>query len=177
MKRILVVSVAVALFASVGIGIAAASIPSSSGTINGCYNKVTHVLKVVDSSSSCNGLENSLNWNQTGPAGPQGPAGPAGAGGASLDYISGTFTAVIPGDPGTADGRYHTTIDCPEGETPVNLFPQAQPTFTNVNGPGVTGLESFTTGSPPRGYSIFFINNNGTDTTVSFPYQLICARS
>jgi hypothetical protein len=73
--------------------IAFASIPDGAGTIHGCYNKATGVLRVVDDAKQCitSGnpilvkspvlLEVPLQWNQIGPpgaAGATGPAGPAG---------------------------------------------------------------------------------------------------
>ena len=89
-----VVPTVVALGAATAI--AAGAIPSSDGTILGCYNQVGGNLRVVDNSSSdCGEFETPLNWNQqgpagpkgdtgaTGPAGPPGPPGPAGADGPS----------------------------------------------------------------------------------------------
>ncbi len=55
-----------------------ASIPGPSGVINGCYQKSSGKLRVIDSAATCNPSEVALNWNQTGPAGAPGPAGPAG---------------------------------------------------------------------------------------------------
>ncbi len=76
--------------------IAAGAIPSSDGTIQGCYNQDGGNLRVVDNSGTeCGEFETPLNWNQqgpagpkgdtgaTGPAGPPGPPGPAGADGSS----------------------------------------------------------------------------------------------
>jgi hypothetical protein len=56
-------------------GVAIASIPSSDGTIHGCYNGQGQ-LRVIDTESgaSCVPGETALNWNQTGPAGPPGPS-------------------------------------------------------------------------------------------------------
>ena len=71
-----------------------ASIPGPGGVINGCFQKSTGKLRVIDPSSArpslnaCHQDELAIHWNQTGaagppgppgPAGPQGPAGPAGA--------------------------------------------------------------------------------------------------
>jgi len=64
----------------VGGGVALATIPSSGGVINGCYNKTSGALRVIDpAAATCSNGESSLNWNQTGQQGLQGPQGPAGA--------------------------------------------------------------------------------------------------
>jgi hypothetical protein len=59
-----------------------ASIPGPSGVITGCYNKSGGTLRVIDSSvTNCGSNETKITWNQVGPQGPiglQGPAGPQG---------------------------------------------------------------------------------------------------
>lgn len=57
-------------------GIAYASIPDSGGVIHGCYQKTNGSLRVIDTEAGgkCSSNENSLSWNQTGPAGPRGPS-------------------------------------------------------------------------------------------------------
>jgi hypothetical protein len=70
----------------VGAGIAAATIPGSTGRINGCYEKRTGILRVIDTEvgAKCTSFETPISWNQqgqrgaTGAAGPQGPTGPKG---------------------------------------------------------------------------------------------------
>src|SRR3954447_26446105 len=60
-------------------GGAYATIPSSDGSIHGCYAKSGGALRVVDASvTGCKSGETSLNWNAAGAPGPAGPAGPAG---------------------------------------------------------------------------------------------------
>jgi hypothetical protein len=59
-------------------GVAYASIPSSSGEINGCYGKENGQLRVVDSAGSCKSNEVAIEWNQVGAEGPAGAAGPQG---------------------------------------------------------------------------------------------------
>lgn len=93
-KKLAAAAVAAAAVAGTA-GVSFASIPASSGTINGCYNNKNGALSVIDSSAKCPNGTTSLNWNQTGPpgpagptgatgaAGPQGPAGPVGATGAT----------------------------------------------------------------------------------------------
>jgi hypothetical protein len=61
-----------------------ATIPDSNGTIHGCYNPGSGVLKVVDpSTTNCAAGYNSLSWSQTGVQGPQGPQGAQGPVGAT----------------------------------------------------------------------------------------------
>ncbi|EDK72407.1 hypothetical protein TM7_0473 [candidate division TM7 genomosp. GTL1] len=47
-----------------------AAIPGTNGTINGCYNRLTGVLKVkdVETGQTCNGLENDISWPSQGTA-------------------------------------------------------------------------------------------------------------
>jgi hypothetical protein len=53
--------------------IAFASIPGTNGVIYTCYNKNGDgSLRVIDSAQQCKANENSLNFNQTGPAGANG---------------------------------------------------------------------------------------------------------
>ncbi len=81
---------------AVGAGAAVAAIPSSSGAVNGCYEKVTGILRVIDTDAgkTCKSFENPITWSvrgpqgergepgAVGPAGASGPQGPAGAPGA-----------------------------------------------------------------------------------------------
>ena len=59
-------------------GVALAFIPNPDGTISSCYQKNNGQLRVVDAGTACRPSENTLTWNQRGPAGPPGPAGPKG---------------------------------------------------------------------------------------------------
>jgi hypothetical protein len=64
----------------VGAGIAAATIPGSNGTINGCYEKRTGILRVIDAGAGtkCTSFETPITWNQQGQRGPTGAAGAQG---------------------------------------------------------------------------------------------------
>ena len=64
-----------------GVGVAYAAVPSSGGVINGCYEKRSGILRVIDAEAgkSCLSFELPISWNQAGPKGEQGPAGPPGA--------------------------------------------------------------------------------------------------
>ena len=55
----------VALAGTAG-GVAYATIPGSSGTINGCYEKRTGILRVIDSDAGakCTSYETPISWNQ-----------------------------------------------------------------------------------------------------------------
>lgn len=64
--------------------VAFASIPDSSGVINGCYKTQNGQLRVIDSSTqSCAKGEIALSWNQVGPQGLTGATGAAGPQGAT----------------------------------------------------------------------------------------------
>jgi hypothetical protein len=77
-------------------GVAVASIPDSSGVINGCWNKTNGNLRVIDTANdSCRTSEIAISWNETGPQGPQGPQGPAGPPGPpGLDRGSAAYSVV-----------------------------------------------------------------------------------
>jgi hypothetical protein len=77
---LIVVAAAIAVASG---GIAAASIPDSSGVIHGCYGTGANpsaALRVIDTAqgATCSKNENSLTWNQTGPKGDKGDPGPPG---------------------------------------------------------------------------------------------------
>jgi type VI secretion system secreted protein Hcp len=88
------VKVAIPTVAALGAGtaIAAGAIPGEDGTIEGCYNRLTGNLRVVEDADDCRTLENAIQWNQRGPKGDQGIPGPQGDIGPKGD----------PGDPGPA---------------------------------------------------------------------------
>jgi hypothetical protein len=67
-RTIRLLVVAGALLAVAAGGIAYASIPGDDGVINGCRQRSTGALRVIDSSASCNSSEVALNWNQRGPS-------------------------------------------------------------------------------------------------------------
>lgn len=82
-RRALILAVT-ALAVTVGGSVAYATIPASNGTINGCYEKRTGTLRVIDSDAGakCTSFETPITWNQQGQKGPTGPAGPSGPPGA-----------------------------------------------------------------------------------------------
>jgi hypothetical protein len=51
-------------------GVAFATIPDSSGTIHGCYQKGVGSLRVVESAADCRTNETAISWNQEGRPGP-----------------------------------------------------------------------------------------------------------
>jgi hypothetical protein len=94
-------------------GIALATIPSSSGVINGCYEKRLGILRVIDADAgkTCTKYENPISWNQQGPKGEPGPAGPAGADGIGRASIQ----------------RRQTDLTLPKGPGFKNVIPLATP--------------------------------------------------
>ena len=94
------------------VALAGAAIPSADDTINGCYDKSTGNLRVIDTAKDkCKVSEVAISWNQAGSPGPQGPEGPAGptgpqgAGGSgsaitSLETLDGIDCTRFDGEPG-----------------------------------------------------------------------------
>jgi hypothetical protein len=68
-------------------GIAYATIPSSRGVIDACYENRSGFLRVNDAEAgkTCRSTEVPIAWNQTGPKGDQGPKGDTGAQGPKGD--------------------------------------------------------------------------------------------
>src|SRR5215210_813723 len=66
--RLVLLAAGALLLATAG-GFAYAAIPGEDGVINGCRQKVSGALRVIDSSATCNSSEVPLNWNQSGPPG------------------------------------------------------------------------------------------------------------
>jgi len=103
--RVIAIGAAAACMLTAGGWITAyASIPDSSGVINGCYTKASGSLRVIDTSvvSACRIGETPLDWSQTGPQGPQGPQGtqgPAGPAGATHAWAATSASVVAPSDP------------------------------------------------------------------------------
>lgn len=110
-RLVIVAGVALALV----VGAAYATIPGSGGVIDGCYEKRTGILRVIDAAAgkSCLRIEESISWNQRGekgdagapgPQGPPGATGPAGPSGpASLSALEGTTCTTATGANATVD--------------------------------------------------------------------------
>jgi hypothetical protein len=84
-RRLLPVLALAALLAlSAAIGVASGAIPSTDGTIHGCFAKSDGELRVIDKAKQqkCKNSEQALNWNQKGLKGDPGPQGPKGDPGA-----------------------------------------------------------------------------------------------
>jgi type VI secretion system secreted protein Hcp len=82
-RRVLRVIAPTIVALGAGTAIAAGAIPSSDGTIQGCYNNDGGALRVIDTSNNeCNEGETPLSWNQRGPQGATGPQGAKGDTGA-----------------------------------------------------------------------------------------------
>jgi hypothetical protein len=95
-------------------GFAFAAIPAGDGTITACYTRNPGLLsargslRVIDSTSQCQGNETPLSWSQRGPQGPQGGQGPAGPVGPQGDPgpqgVQGPQGATGPQGPAGANG-------------------------------------------------------------------------
>src|SRR5438105_12753483 len=77
MKRTILI--AAVLTAVLGAGVAYATIPGADGTISGCYEKRTGILRVIDAEASrqCLSFETPIAWNARGPKGDTGAPGPS----------------------------------------------------------------------------------------------------
>ena len=71
---------AAAVTVAVTTGVGYAAIPSSNGAVNGCYEKVTGILRVIDTDTgkTCKSFEKPITWGIQGPSGPAGATGPKG---------------------------------------------------------------------------------------------------
>ena len=99
--------------------LAGAAVPTADGKINGCYDKSTGNLRVIDTAKDkCKVSEVAISWNQAGspgpqgdegpagPTGPQGPAGQPGGGVAALADLDGIDCTTVHGDQGTLAVSY-----------------------------------------------------------------------
>lgn len=76
--KALAVPIAALVALAVGVGLAIASIPDSSGVFHACYKKHNGQLRLVESAAACHPSEKATSWSQTGPPGPPGPPGSPG---------------------------------------------------------------------------------------------------
>jgi hypothetical protein len=89
------------------VALAAAAIPASDGEINGCYERVTGILRVIDleAGKKCTRFETPIVWSEKGPKGDPGPAGTNGAPGPKGDKgEKGDAGAAGPAGPDGAPG-------------------------------------------------------------------------
>jgi Collagen triple helix repeat (20 copies) len=107
-------------------GVAYAAIPGSNGVINGCYEKRTGILRVIDTEAGkrCLSFETAISWNQGGPEGPVGDKGPTGDKGPQ-------------GDPGVAGDKGLAGDKGPIGDPgPIgDKGPQGDPGVVGDKGP------------------------------------------
>ena len=123
-KKTMPVLVALAT-AVLGVGVATATIPDSSGTIHGCYKQSNGNLSVIDTGTggTCKTSETAVTWSQKGvqgipgpqgvqgQQGPQGTAGPDGVDDYTIVSAQGTTTAEF--------GDAFVAATCPTGDVAV----------------------------------------------------------
>ena len=110
MRRALIV-IGAAIVLMVGGAFAYASIPAADGTITGCVNKTSGVVRIIDTAkTSCTKNEDTVPWNQAGQPGQDGANGTNGVSGYQAVTKSETFTPVA--------GQLNTFIgvSCPPGK-------------------------------------------------------------
>jgi collagen triple helix repeat protein len=68
------------LVGSAGVALATGQVIGANNTIDGCYGKLTGILRTIDKQAgqNCLSFENSISWNQQGPRGGQGVPGAKG---------------------------------------------------------------------------------------------------
>ena len=83
--RVRTLLLAGAVAVAVGAGVGTAAIPGSSGAVNGCYEEVTGVLRVIDAEAgkTCKSFELPITSNVRGLQGERGSAGSPGPQGAT----------------------------------------------------------------------------------------------
>jgi hypothetical protein len=125
------VPVAVTALCLGGLAAAFGAIPSSDGSISGCYTKVGGVLRVIDKAKgeAClSKLETAITWQQAGPVGPKGDPGATGD----------TGPEGPKGDPGAPGGAL-TSLSQLEG---LSCERRAEPGVTKVSVHDLTGAVS-----------------------------------
>jgi type VI protein secretion system component Hcp len=128
-RRTLMIAVPTLAALGAGSAFAIAAIPSSDGTISGCYETQTNntstdvgVLRVIDATNECHNDEKSISWNQQGPPGPpgakgaDGAQGPAGQSPGPAQYDNTGLYLHLPGVIGTS------TVEGHKGEIPISSF-------------------------------------------------------
>jgi Lamin Tail Domain len=164
----------VGLLAAVA-GVALAGIPDSDGTIHGCRNKSTGLLRVIRDRGHCRDNEKRLNWNvrgpvgRTGPAGPPGPQGESGPGLEAFEELEGLACTL-----GANQGSIEIEYDVGSGEAHLRCVvpaPPAAPIRVNEFSTGVEGaltdefVEIFNPGTSSTdisGYKLVYRSAAGT---------------
>ena len=153
-------------------GVALAGIPDSDGTIHGCRNKSTGLLRVVRDGGHCRDNEKRLDWNVRGRVGPAGPPGPQGEPGPALEAFEELegLTCTL----GANEGSIEVEFDGETGEALIRCavpVPPAAPIRVNEFSTGVEGaltdefVEIFNPGTAPAdisGYKLVYRSAAGT---------------
>jgi hypothetical protein len=156
--RMLLIATAMLAGAS---GIALATIPGSTGVINGCYEKRTGLLRVIDveppASKKCTIYETPISWNQKGQDGAPGLPGADGKDG--QDGVGVTSEPLAAGDSNCANGGSKftaangVTYSC-NGLTTTSLPEGKAVIVSRLIRPGDQGGWAALEPSPPSGKTI-----------------------
>ncbi len=159
MRRTGLVAVLAALvgLALGALGVAAASIPDSSGVIHGCYKPADGKLRVIDTDAgqACATGETGLAWNQTGPQGPPG---------------SDAGLPVVTADDTTASDSisFSAAVTCPAGKVPLS----ASAVTTNGTSRSAS-VVSFST-SVQAGGVLAFVSGNASERNQTVRVYVVC---
>jgi len=136
---------------AVGGGIAYATIPSSNGVIQGCYQMTSGTLRVIGTNPTvgggkCSSSEKALNWNQRGPTGARGATGANGTNGTNgATGATGATGLTGPTGPTGADGLAASS---------GSMFVTTAHTFILLQLANGIILEGGCTGTDPQGAEI-----------------------
>ena len=150
-----------AVAALVASGVAYAAIPSSSGTIYGCYSTNNGAVRIIDpGKQKCASSEKPISWSQRGPRGYPGTNGTNGTNGVSGYELVHNDYAFTPGTTNTSGGL---PVDCPAGKHVLG----GGGDFLDSSGigPATTSTSDITSSSPKDDGSGWIITY---DTSVGF---------
>jgi hypothetical protein len=107
-----------------GSGFAVAAIPGPGGVIQGCLDKRTGSLRVIDSKKHCTRRERAIRWNQQGRPGVAGAAGKQGNPGSDAQFngapAGGDLTGTYP-NPAIRSGTINGTDVAPDSLTGASI--------------------------------------------------------
>lgn len=157
-KKLLKMAAVVAVLTlGFGSGLALASVPDSSGTIQSCYTTSSGALRVIDPSSggSCHSYETSLSWSQSGQ---------------SVKTFSGTDTVLGSSGTGTL------TESCSDSGIPLSLWFNGR-NVMSINGAGSSATETlvYPNGDSTKAPIGIQVTSNTLQPNTSGSYTLICS--
>jgi len=156
-----------------GAAFVSASMPNADGTISGCVNDATGVVRIIDTAKpgtlgrciSAGVLrETALAWNVAGRAGAPGPAGPAGPAGVGRIVLGEEQSGIV--HPGVLA---HFDVRCPDSAIPIGR------NYRNIGGYGANPTILFDgQNADAPGWYLIVRNDDSFDAT-TIVVQALCA--